>query len=282
MKNLPTFSLGISPCPNDTFMFHHFLHKSELKKQISLTVADVEELNLLCLKKKLQVSKVSFHVLGKLRNDYCLLNAGSALGRGCGPLIISKDHLSSLSGKTVAIPGLNTTAYLLLKCFAPDDIDIKEMIFSDIMPAVERGEVDAGLIIHESRFTYKNLGLKLIVDLGEWWEQETGLPIPLGGIIASRNIPDEALKIIDNTLRNSISTAMNSSWQEDKEIMDFILGNSQEIEPEVLKAHIDTYVNEESISLSDEGRAGIQKLFDVAEKRGFIEPCNLPLFAGEK
>lgn len=275
------FTLGISPCPNDTFMFHHFLHKSEFQDQVSLTMTDVEELNLLCLKNELQVSKVSFHVLGKLRDKYCLLQAGSALGRGCGPLIISKNELSSLSGKTIAIPGLNTTAFLLLKCFAPDDIHIKEMIFSDIMPAVERGEVDAGLIIHESRFTYHQRGLKLIVDLGEWWEGLTGLPIPLGGIIASRDLALDKIKLIDSTLKESIKAAMNSNWQNDQNLMAFIQKHSDEIEPDVLKAHIDTYVNEESLQLSDEGKEGIEKLFQTAEQRGFIPTCDLPLFAGE-
>ena len=281
MNSAQTFSLGISPCPNDTFMFYHFLHESELKEQISLTMSDVEELNLLCLKNKLLVSKVSFHVLGKLRRDYCLLNSGSALGRGCGPLIISNEKLDSLSGKTVAIPGMNTTAFLLLKCYAPDDINIKEMIFSDIMPAVQAGEVDAGLIIHESRFTYEKLGLKLIVDLGEWWEETSGLPIPLGGIIASRKLSPDFIAKIDSILKDSVHRAMNSNWEEDEGLMKFIMDNSQEIEPDVLKAHIDTYVNEESIQLSDEGKAGIKKHFKVAEQRGFIPPCDLPLFAGE-
>lgn len=276
-------SLGISPCPNDTFMFYHLLHKSKLAEanKLSLTIEDVEDLNKLCLSQQLEISKMSFHVFGKLRDKYYLLNSGSALGRGCGPLIISKDELSDLSGKTIAIPGLNTTAFLLLKCFAPDDIEVKEMLFSDIMPAVQRGEVDAGLIIHESRFTYKGLGLKLVRDLGDWWEETTGLPIPLGGIIASRDLPVEQIKDFDKTLCESINFALNCTWQEDDAMMKFILENSQEIEPDVLKAHIDTYVNEESIQLSEQGKAGIVKLFEVAEERGFIPKCDLPLFAGE-
>ena len=156
MNILKKISLGISPCPNDTFMFYQLLHNSPWAQQqkIDLHMADVEELNQSCLQQKLDISKVSFHVLGKLRQDYCLLSAGAALGRGCGPLIVSKEKLDSLEGKTVAIPGMNTTAFLLLKCYAPDNINFKEMIFSDIMPAVKNGEVDAGLIIHESRFTY--------------------------------------------------------------------------------------------------------------------------------
>ena len=274
-------SLGISPCPNDTFMFHHLLNKSELHltNNLNLTIADVEELNQLCLAGKLDMSKVSFHVLGKLREDYCLLNSGSALGRGCGPLIITKDSLKSLEGKTIAVPGINTTAYLLLKCYAPDNIEIKEMIFSDIMPAVQKGEVDAGLIIHESRFTYQNLGLKLVVDLGVWWENLTGLPIPLGGIIASRKLPKQTIIAIDQALKASVQDAMSSTWESDPEMMQFILSNSQEIEPEVLRCHIETYVNQESIRLSSEGISGIEKLFEVAEERGFIPKSSLPLMA---
>ena len=276
-------SLGISPCPNDTFMFYHLLHKSKLavENNIELTIEDVEDLNKLCLKEQLQISKMSFHVFGKLRDKYYLLRSGSALGRGCGPLIISKTKTSSLSGKTIAIPGMNTTAFLLLKCFAPDDINVKEMLFSDIMPAVQNGEVDAGLIIHESRFTYEKLGLKLVRDLGDWWEETTGLPIPLGGIIASRSLPVEQVMDFDLQLKSSIEYAMNSEWLKNSKMMKFILDNSQEIATDVLKAHIDTYVNEESIQLSSDGQAGIQKLFEVAEKRGFMPKCDLPLFAGD-
>ena len=228
---------------------------------------------------KLDISKVSFHVLGKLRDNYCLLNSGSALGRGCGPLIVTKESINTLERKTIAVPGMNTTAYLLLKCYAPDNIKIKEMVFSDIMPAVQNGEVDAGLIIHESRFTYQSLGLNLVVDLGEWWESYTGLPIPLGGIIASRSLPKETIIAIDRNLRKSVQTAMNSTWGSDRAMMDFIISNSQEIEPQVLRSHIETYVNEESIELSSEGIAGIEKLFEIAEERGFIPKSDLPLMA---
>lgn len=276
-------SLGISPCPNDTFMFSHLLHKSEFAgdDKVSLTIEDVEDLNKLCLSHSLDISKMSFHVFGKLRDKYWLLNSGSALGRGCGPLIISKKPITDLSGKTIAIPGLNTTAFLLLKCFAPDDITVKEMLFSDIMPAVQKGDVDAGLIIHESRFTYQKLGLNLVRDLGDWWEGETGLPIPLGGIIASRTLPVEQILMFDRKLKESIEFAMKNDWMNDPEMMKFILDNSQEIEPDVLEAHIKTYVNEESIKLSVDGRAGIQKLFEVAEQRGFIPKCDLPIFIGD-
>jgi 1,4-dihydroxy-6-naphthoate synthase len=275
------YSLGISPCPNDTFMFHHLLYRSQWATQnkVDLTIADVEELNKLCLQEHLQFSKVSFHVLGKVREKYWLLNSGSALGRGCGPLVISKKPLKNLSGKVIGIPGMNTTAYLLLKCFAPDDIQIKEMLFSEIMPAIERGELDAGLIIHESRFTYKELGLSLIVDLGEWWESVSGLPIPLGGIIASRKLNTEVIKDFDIYLKESVQQAHQSDWENDHQLTQFILKHSHEISPNVLQAHIKTYVNEESIVLSDEGQKGIVELFKIAEKRNFIPTCNLPLMA---
>ena len=276
-------SLGISPCPNDTFMFYHLLHRSSWAEQrkIKLHMADVEHLNQSCLKHELDFSKVSFHVLGKLRRDYCLLSAGSALGRACGPLIVARQKFTSLKGKTIAIPGMNTTALLLLKCYAPDDIFIKEMIFSDIMPAVINGEVDAGLIIHESRFTYANFGLKLIADLGAWWEDYSSLPIPLGGIIASRKLPYGLIREFDALLQESVRSMLRTDWQKSPELLEFIRSHSQEIEPEVLKAHIETYVNEESVALSDEGRRAVEKLFAVAEERGFIPPCELPLFSEE-
>ena len=234
---------------------------------MALTVADVEQLNRLCLEERLQLSKVSFHVFGKLRDKYCLLNSGSALGRACGPLIITNKKITSLKGKTIAIPGLNTTAYLLLKCYAPDSIIVREMLFSDIMPAVQSGVVDAGLIIHESRFTYLEYGLKLVEDLGQWWEEETGLPIPLGGIIASRRLALEQIKAIDGSLKESIRWARQQGWQQQAAMMTFIMDHSQEMAPEVLEAHIDTYVNDESVQLSDDGQAGIVKLFEVAEKK---------------
>jgi 1,4-dihydroxy-6-naphthoate synthase len=281
MTPTSSFTLGISPCPNDTFMFHRLLHKSTLGQNIDLRIADVEELNRLCLQGALDFSKVSFHLLGKLRRDYCLLASGSALGRGCGPLIVSKEKLDRLEGKTIAIPGANTTAFLLLKCFAPDSIKVREMIFSDIMPAVENGDVDAGLIIHESRFTYEKHGLQLVRDLGQWWEESTGLPIPLGGIIASRKLPKELILTVESFLQESVRQSLTENWRHDRELVDFISSHSQEIEPEVLDSHIRTYVNEESVELSKEGRRGIKKLFEIAEERGFIPPCELPLFASE-
>lgn len=286
MSSASDFSLGISPCPNDTFMFYHFLHKSSFASQdkIKLNIADVEELNQLCLKEALDFSKVSFHLFGKLRKDYIMLSAGAALGFGCGPLIVSKEDLSAnqLAGKTIAIPGENTTAVLLLKCFLADtDVNFKTMIFSEIMPAIQNGDVDAGLIIHESRFTYEGLGLKLIQDLGEWWESETKLPIPLGGIIAKRSLPIEQLQAVDKALEESVNYAHNSKWREDEEFLGFIKEHAQEIEAEVLDKHIKTYVNEESAKLSQQAREAIKELFRIAEEKGLIEAANETLFLDE-
>ena len=280
------FSLGISPCPNDTFMFYHFLHKSQfaLDNKVKLKIADVEELNQLCLKETLDFSKVSFHLFGKLRKEYIMLSAGAALGFGCGPLIVSKEQIatSELSGKTIAIPGENTTAVLLLKCFlAGTNVTFKTMIFSEIMPAIQNGEVDAGLIIHESRFTYEGLGLKLIQDLGEWWESETQLPIPLGGIIAKRTLPVEQLKAVDKALEESVKFAHSSKWREDQAFLSFIKDYAQEIKAEVLDQHIKTYVNEESAKLSKQAREAIKELFRIAENKGLIEPANETLFVDE-
>ena len=149
------------------------------------------------------------------------------------------------------------------------------------MPAVIKGEVDAGLIIHESRFTYGNFDLQLIADLGAWWEDYSGLPIPLGGIIASRQLPEGLIKKFDSLLQESVKLMMQTDWKKNPQVLEFIRLHSQEIEPAVLKAHIETYVNEDSVSLSAEARRAIEKLFTVAEERGFIPPCELPLFSEE-
>ncbi|MEK7331839.1 MAG: 1,4-dihydroxy-6-naphthoate synthase, partial [Nitrospirota bacterium] len=195
---MKTLSLGYSPCPNDTFIFYALVHgkidTGDLQfKEILL---DVETLNRSAIKGELDITKVSYNAFGNLRDDYCLLRSGGALGRGCGPLVVSKRNYSmkDLKGKRIAIPGELTTAYLLLQLYDPDlKKNIKVMPFNMVMDAVKKGEVDAGLIIHESRFTYKAYGLKKVIDLGEWWEKETGLPIPLGCIIAKRSMGEDLI-----------------------------------------------------------------------------------------
>jgi 1,4-dihydroxy-6-naphthoate synthase len=204
------FSLGYSPCPNDTFIFYALTH-NKIAGDIEFreTLKDVEYLNRMALHKRLDITKASFHGFGFLRDDYCLLHSGSALGHGCGPLIVARDVINQkdLANKKIAIPGRMTTAYLLLGLFAPDAKNIVEMPFDRIMNAVSMGTVDAGLIIHESRFTYPQYGLVKIIDLGEWWEKETGLPIPLGGILARRDLGAGVIRKIDDLIKQSIEYA---------------------------------------------------------------------------
>jgi 1,4-dihydroxy-6-naphthoate synthase len=203
-----TLTLGYSPCPNDTFIFHALVHGIVGADGLSFRerLEDVETLNRLAADGVLDVTKVSYGAIPHLVRDYVLLRSGGALGRGCGPLVVAREDFGreGLTGRRIAIPGRNTTANLLLRLFAPDAPAGIEMVYSDIMPAVERGEVDAGLIIHESRFTYPQHGLAKVVDLGEWWERTTGLPIPLGGILARRDLGDDAIRAVDDAIRRSV------------------------------------------------------------------------------
>ena len=215
---MQSISLGYSPCPNDTFIFYAMMHGkiNTDNLQFDEVILDVEALNQKALNAELDITKISYHAFGHLRDQYCLLRSGSALGRGCGPLVISKkEHsLKELRNKKIAIPGRLTTAYMLLQLCDPafqfDASRILVMPFDKIMESVEAGEADAGLIIHESRFTYSSYGLKQVIDLGEWWESETGLPIPLGGIIARRSLGEELINNIDSLLKQSIEYAFNN------------------------------------------------------------------------
>ncbi|MGD2080223.1 MAG: 1,4-dihydroxy-6-naphthoate synthase, partial [Nitrospirota bacterium] len=190
-------TLGYSPCPNDTFIFYALVRGKIETGGLSFleTLEDVETLNRMALRGALDVTKVSTHALGFLREDYCLLRSGGALGRGCGPLIVAREPLEArdLRGKRIAIPGTLTTAYLLMRLFDPMLKDIEAMPFHRIMDAVSSGSADAGLIIHEGRFTYPGYGLHEVLDLGRWWEDATGLPIPLGSIVAKRELGTETL-----------------------------------------------------------------------------------------
>ena len=210
-------SLGFSPCPNDTFIFYGLVHnKIDPGYRAGVTFAqpvleDVEKLNMWALAQKLDVTKLSFHALGHVLDDYCVLSAGSALGRGCGPLLVagSETSLDKLTEKTIAIPGKLTTAALLLKMFLPNCHRLVEMRFDQIMGAISDGDVDAGVIIHESRFTYREEGFICLQDLGLWWEQSTGLPIPLGCIAARRSLGRDKINAIDRAIRASVDYAFN-------------------------------------------------------------------------
>jgi 1,4-dihydroxy-6-naphthoate synthase len=287
MKSL---DIGYSPCPNDTFIFYAMIHGKLDTRGVKYNevLLDVETLNQKTLNAELDMSKVSYHAYGHLREQYCLLRAGGALGRGCGPLVVSKNSytMEELQDKKIAIPGKLTTAYLLLQLYnsnfssqqssKSDQLSsIVVMPFHKIMESIARGEVDAGVIIHESRFTYSSYGLREIMDLGDWWEKETGFPIPLGGIIAKRSLGDDVHKIINRTIRQSISYAFNNRT----EPLSYIKEHSQELSDDVINQHINLYVNDYSIDVNNEGERAITELFTRAEGAGIIPASTHPVFS---
>ena len=270
-----TLTLGYSPCPNDTFIFHALVSGLVAVEGLAFAerLEDVETLNRLAGDAALDVTKVSYGAIPHLVRDYVLLRSGGALGRGCGPLVVAREGFdaSRLAGARIAIPGRNTTANLLLRLFAPDAPAGVEMVYSDIMPAVARGEVDAGLIIHESRFTYPAHGLAKVVDLGEWWEGDTGLPIPLGGILARRDLGEETIRAVDDAIRRSVEHAFAhpADWK------DYVRAHAQEMDESVQRQHIDLYVNRFTVDLGDEGERAIHELFARARAAGIIRD-NVP------
>ncbi|MCX9009780.1 MAG: 1,4-dihydroxy-6-naphthoate synthase [Candidatus Methanoperedens sp.] len=269
-------TLGYSLCPNDTFIFYALAHK-KIKGDIEFSemLRDVEELNRMALDAELDVTKASFHAFGYLRENYCLLRSGSALGRGCGPLIVAKNpvRVSELAGKKIAIPGRMTTAYLLLRLFAPDVGNIVEMPFDRIMNAVSLGTVDAGLIIHEGRFTYPAYNLVKLIDLGEWWEEETGLPVPLGGIFAKRELGAAVIREAERLIRESIEYA----YQNRASTRDYIKSNAQEMDDAVIDQHIGLYVNEYTLDIGN-GLFAVEEMLKRAEGLGLIPHSDEPLF----
>ena len=259
-----SFSLGFSPCPNDTFMFDALVNKKIETGDLSFQVRmeDVQSLNLLAIKGELDISKISFAAYPLVQENYELLTAGSALGNGVGPLFISRKIFSDPKTeiKTVAIPGKNTTAYFLFKMFYPEFLQIKEMIFSDIEQAILDEKVDAGVIIHENRFTYEAKGLKKISDLGELWENKTGLPIPLGGIVVRRNLDENIKREINTLIRQSVEFAFANP----ESSREYVRIHAQEMNEEVRKKHIELYVNEFSKDLGDKGIKAIKLFLEKA------------------
>jgi 1,4-dihydroxy-6-naphthoate synthase len=269
------FFLGYSPCPNDCFIFYALAHNkiaSGIDWDISLE--DVEALNQLAKQNILDVSKISYHAYTHLMNDYVMLPAGGALGKGVGPLIVTKERLETLSNKRVAIPGGLTTANLLLKLSQPDDINIVTLRYDQIMPAVTKGKVDAGLIIHESRFTYPDYGLQKFLDVGEWWESTTGHLLPLGGIIARRSLGENTLQRINTAIRESLEYA----YAHPNETKSYVAQYAQEMSEEVRQKHIDLYVNEYSLDVGVAGKAAVHELFRRSEERGFIPKIDKGIF----
>ncbi len=271
-------TLGYSPCPNDTFIFHALIHGRIPAGGLSFQerLEDVETLNRLALEGVLDLTKISYHALGHLRDNYALLRSGGALGRGCGPLVIAPRpmDMAALKGKKIAIPGQLTTANLLLQLYGEGFEDVLILPFHHIMSAVVEGRADAGVIIHESRFTYQASGLFKVQDLGAWWEEKTGLPIPLGGILAKRSLGTETIAMIDRALRDSVSYA----FAHPDISKGYIKRHSQELADEVIASHIALYVNPFSLDLGAEGILAVETLLHRAEERGIIPHCDKPLF----
>ncbi len=266
-----TLSLGFSPCPNDTFIFYGLVHGVSPSCGLRFAaplLEDVETLNRWALAGRLDVTKLSFHALGHVLDQYCLLSSGSALGRGCGPLLVTRPETAagSLAGKRIAIPGKFTTAALLLRLFLPDCGELVEMRFDTIIAAVRDGLVDGGVIIHESRFTYQDKGLVCRQDLGQWWEHRAGLPIPLGCIAARRSLGREKILAIDLAIRASV----DHSFAHPEQAMPFIRSYSQEMAEDVVRSHIGLYVNDFSRDLGEDGLAAIETFLDLGRKAGAL------------
>ena len=263
-------TLGFSPCPNDTFIFDAMVNGHIDTKGITFdyVMEDVATLNQWAEQGKLDVTKLSYSTFLHTVNNYALLHSGSALGEGVGPLLVSKKplDLSAIDSFKIAIPGFNTTANLLLSLAFPNAKNKTEMVFSEIEAAVLNGEYDAGLIIHEGRFTYQNKGLTKLIDLGDWWEQTTHAAIPLGGIVMRRSFGKELCTAVDKILKESLAW----SWKRYPELTPFITENAQEMEEDVMRQHINLYVNDYTTDLGEKGRNAITTLFDKAKAGGLI------------
>lgn len=268
--------IGFSPCPNDTFMFNAMVNGLIDMEGIELEVVmeDVEALNRMAFKGELDITKLSYHAYAYLRQEYQLLKSGSALGKNCGPILISKRKLENIDEARIAIPGKYTTANFLLSLAYPNAQQKKEMLFSDIERAVLEEKVDAGLIIHENRFTYQDKGLLKVRDLGEFWEEAFSALIPLGGIAIKRNFPQDLKLKVENKLRESIQFAFDHP----KQAYPFIKEHAQEMDEKVMYSHIDLYVNQYSLDLGTEGRAAIELMFKKAEENGIIPSFNGDIF----
>ena len=277
-----TLTLGFSPCPNDCFMFDAIVHRRiDLEGlEFSVRMADIEALNADAFAGQADVTKLSFHAYAYCVGHYVLLDAGSALGRNCGPLLISKREISrgevARGGLKIAIPGKYTTAHFLLSLAFPRATDKTELLFSAIEGAVLDGSFDAGLIIHENRFTYAAKGLKKIIDLGEYWESETGAAIPLGGIVVNRALPEDIRQKVNRIVRRSVEYAFANRTAS----LPFVREHAQEMSEDVMYQHIDLYVNEYSVDLGREGRRAVEVLFERAKDVGVIPPVTADFFLG--
>lgn len=276
-----TLPIAFSPCPNDTFIFHAWAHGLVPgAPQLDVTYADIDITNHLAARGEgLDVMKISYAALPWVLEDYRLLPCGGALGRGCGPLVLAKEaaDAGSLSGKRVAVPSERSTAYLLFRLWAAQQVpggvgEIVVMPFHEIMPAVRDGKIDAGLVIHEARFTYKEYGLHMLQDLGSWWEADTGLPIPLGAIIARRS-----LDIGSDTISGWIRSSLDYAWANPEASSAYVMEHAQELSVEVAKSHIELYVNAFSRDLGEDGYGAVEALLGRAADQGLVPKFDLGL-----
>ncbi len=272
-------TLGFSPCPNDCFIFDAMIHGKIDTEGLSFKVImeDVESLNQKAFKGELDITKLSFHAYAYVTTLYQLLDAGSALGNGCGPLLVASSKLQVQSSTKIAIPGKYTTANFLLSLAFPEATNKVEMLFSDIEDAVSSGKVDAGLIIHENRFTYEQKGLKKIIDLGEYWETLTQSPIPLGGIVIKRDLPSDIKSKVNRIVRKSVEYAFANPLSS----RSFVKENAQAMSEDIMQKHIDLYVNNYSVDLGTEGKRAVKTLFDKAQELGVIKKIEEEMFLGD-
>lgn len=263
-------TLGFSPCPNDTFIFDALVNgKIDTQGlEFDVLLEDVETLNQWAAQGQLDLTKLSFNSLLQVLDKYALMHSGSALGKGVGPLLVRKKGAAAISLKDarIAIPGKNTTANLLLTLAHPGATNKTEVLFSEIEESVLRQAFDAGLVIHESRFTYAERGLEKIMDLGDWWEQESGAAIPLGGIAIRRDIDQEIAAKVDSLIQKSLHYA----WNNYPQLPAFVTEHAQEMKEAVMRQHIDLYVNEYTDDLGEIGERAIQVLFDKASAAGLV------------
>jgi 1,4-dihydroxy-6-naphthoate synthase len=264
--------IAFSPCPNDTFVFHAWVHGLiPDAPKLDVTYADIDITNSLAASSNgPDVLKISYAALPWVLSEYALLPCGGALGRGCGPLILTKNSTepAALAGRRVAVPSERSTAYLLFRLWAAQHVpegvgEIVIMPFHEIMPAVRDGLVDAGLVIHEARFTYHTYGLNMLADLGNWWEADTNLPIPLGAIIARRSLDLEAIA-------GWIRTSVEYAWANPEASRDYVMYHAQELASEVAQAHIDLYVNKFTADLGEDGYAAVTALLSRAAQEGLV------------
>ncbi len=273
-------SLGFSPCPNDTFIFDALVNKKIDTDGIDFTVQleDVQTLNNWARQKVLDVTKISYGVLPLVLNEYIVLNSGGALGKGVGPLLIAKREIPDIQDKDfrVAIPGNTTTAHMLFSLAFPHIFRKNFLVFNQIENAVLDDVVDAGVIIHENRFTYQQKGLVKLMDLGKYWEDTTGVAIPLGGIVMKRSLGEDLIKKVDELIKQSVEFAFAHHHEQ---LSSYVKQHAQEMNEDVMQQHINLYVNEYSIALGSKGKAAVAKLLEVYDSVNSVEASYMKLFA---